>query len=106
MKRLPLALIAASALAFDKANLKEDGHTRTHPIVENLPCSICAVDSDYSKVCLGYEVNSILGWKWEQTFYDDTLTTEEIDGYYHMYLKIYVQTKATLEPIIKLWEWM
>lgn len=106
MKRLTLAMLAASSLALEKVTLKEDGHTRTHPIVEQLPCTICAVDSEYSQICLGYEVNSILGWKWEQTFYDDTSTPEEIDGYYHVYLKLYVQTKATLEPLLKLWEWM
>ena len=47
----------------------------------------------------------MLGWKWEQQFYDNTQTTEIIDGYYDLKLKIYTQLAAELEALAALSQW-
>lgn len=99
MKRLAVAALASVALGKETLELVEDGVSRAMPIVEAYPCSICAVDTTDSKLCLGYNAKVNLGWKWEQQFTDNPQTPDIIDGYYDLKLKLYSEAAVGLELI-------
>ena len=105
MKAFVAVCMISVAAAKEKLRLSENGISRTHPIVEAPPCQVCLVSTSDTQACLGYSANAVLGWKWEQQFYDNTQTTEIIDGYYDLKFKIYTQLAAELEALAALSQW-
>jgi hypothetical protein len=98
MKTLAASLtVATVALAKETLKVSESGIRRIHPIVEAMPCNICAVETTDTQVCLAYSGNAIAGWKWEQVFSDNTLTPDIIDGYYDLKFKVYTQLTGAAE---------
>lgn len=97
MKGLALAALATVALGKETLEVVENGVTRSQPIVEAYPCTLCAVDTTDSKLCLGYNAKVNLGWKWEQQFTDNPATPDIIDGYYDLKFKLYTENAVGLE---------
>ena len=59
-----VAFLAVAGIGFakDKLNVSESGVRRVHPIVEDLACHLCAVDTTDTQVCVGYYGNAVAGW--------------------------------------------
>jgi len=88
-----------AAVGKETLKVAENSVKRSMPIVEAFPCSICAVDTTDSKLCLGYTAKVNLGWRWEQSFTDNPATPDVIDGFYDLKLKVYTENSIGLEII-------
>ena len=68
---------------------RSESHRR--PDVQAYNCKTCLTDTENTKTCLTYGANLKVGWKWDQDWYDDPVTSNIDDGYYDIELKFYTE---------------
>ena len=95
------AVMAQDALAAQTKEtiiVKEDPKELKHrPAVSATNNQWCAVEADDLEVCFDFGVGLKIGWEFDQKWYDNTSTPDELDGYYTFMLSLYSEQEVNLE---------